>query len=64
MIIIVGCNKGGSGKTPTATNLTILLALQEHDVCLVDADHQRSAARWHQDREENDISPNRRRIAL
>ncbi len=22
MIIIVGCNKGGSGKTTTATNLT------------------------------------------
>ncbi len=35
-----------------------MISIAGHDVCLVDADHQRSAARWHQDREENDISPN------
>ena len=51
MIIVVGCNKGGAGKTTTATNLAVALAMQGNDVCIVDADHQRSAARWHQDRE-------------
>ena len=51
MIIIVGCNKGGAGKTTTATNLAVGLAVKGNDVCLVDADPQRSAARWHQDRE-------------
>lgn len=58
MIILIGCNKGGAGKTTTATNLAIGLALSGADVCLMDADPQRSAARWHQDREENNIEPN------
>lgn len=57
MIIIVGCNKGGAGKTTTATNLAVGLAGQGNDVCLVDADPQRSAARWHQDREQAGHSP-------
>lgn len=52
MIVIVGCNKGGSGKTTTATNLAVGLATRGSEVCLVDADPQRSASRWHQDREE------------
>ena len=57
MIIIVGCNKGGAGKTTTATNLAVGLAANGNDVCLVDADPQRSAARWHQDREEAGHNP-------
>ena len=57
MIIIVGCNKGGAGKTTTATNLAVALATKGNDVCLVDADPQRSAARWHQDREEAGHNP-------
>lgn len=57
MIIIVGCNKGGAGKTTTATNLAVGLASNGSDVCLVDADPQRSAARWHQDREESGHVP-------
>ena len=52
MIIIIGCNKGGAGKTTTATNMAIGIAATGKDICLVDADPQRSAARWHQDREE------------
>ena len=40
MIIVVGCNKGGAGKTTTAINLTVALALKNKDVCLVDADPQ------------------------
>ena len=57
MIILVGCNKGGAGKTTTATNLAVGLAAKGNDVCLVDADPQRSAARWHQDREEAGHNP-------
>ena len=43
MIIIVGCNKGGAGKTTTATDLAVALALLGKDVCLVDADPQANA---------------------
>jgi chromosome partitioning protein len=51
MITIVGCNKGGAGKSTTATNLTVGLAKGGADVCLVDADQQRSAAKWYKERE-------------
>lgn len=51
MITIVGCNKGGASKTTTATNLSVGLALGGHDVCLVDADPQRTAAKWFAERE-------------
>ena len=57
MIIIIGSNKGGSGKTTTATNLAVGLAMQGKEVCLVDADAQRSASRWHGDRTNNNIVP-------
>lgn len=57
MIVIVGCNKGGAGKSTTATNIAVGLAIRGKDVCLMDADPQRSAARWHKDREEADIEP-------
>ncbi|WP_313684647.1 AAA family ATPase [Pantoea sp.] len=57
MITIVGCNKGGAAKTTTAINLAVGLALEGFDVCLVDADAQRSASRWYAEREEADISP-------
>lgn len=57
MIIIIGCNKGGAGKTTTAINLAVGLSLKNKDVCLVDADPQRSASRWHQDRQENSLEP-------
>ncbi|MEY8709852.1 chromosome partitioning protein ParA [Mangrovibacter phragmitis] len=57
MITIVGCNKGGAAKTTTAINLAVGLAQQGNDVCLVDADVQRSAARWIGEREEARLSP-------
>jgi chromosome partitioning protein len=57
MIVIIGCNKGGAGKSTTATNIAVGLAMRGDDVCLMDADPQRSAARWHKDREEADIEP-------
>lgn len=57
MIITIGSNKGGTGKTTTATNVAVALASKGKDVCLVDADFQRSASKWHQDRQEANLAP-------
>lgn len=53
MIVVVGGIKGGSGKTTVATNLTVMRALQGYKVLLVDADEQRSATSWTDQREAN-----------
>lgn len=53
MIILVGSNKGGAGKTTTAITLATGLA-QNYDVCLLDADPQPSAAVWASDRESSE----------
>ncbi|MGA6129112.1 MULTISPECIES: AAA family ATPase [unclassified Microbacterium] len=57
MIILIGSQKGGPGKTTIAVNLAVEFAREGKDVCLVDADPQRSAARWHADREEQRHTP-------
>lgn len=57
MIFLVGCNKGGAGKTTTAINLSIALAVRGNEVCLVDADGQRSASKWHAEREREKLEP-------
>lgn len=57
MIVLVGCNKGGSGKTTIATNLAVGLAMRGREVVLVDADRQRSASKWHQYRVEEKHQP-------
>ena len=57
MIILIGSQKGGPGKTTIAVNLAVEFARQGKDVVLVDADSQRSAARWHADREEQGHTP-------
>ena len=46
MIILVGGEKGGTGKTTIATNLAAYLAHRNDDVILLDADSQSTAARW------------------
>lgn len=53
MIITVGHEKGGCGKTTTATNLAVWLRLQGADVLLVDADKQASASHWSAVREQD-----------
>lgn len=51
MIVLIGSQKGGCGKSTTAVNLSVLLA-QEHDVVLVDSDRQCTSANWAADRTE------------
>lgn len=46
MIVTVGHEKGGCGKTTTATNMAVWLARRGADVLLLDADRQRSASFW------------------
>nr|UVN18196.1 hypothetical protein pPsy0462b_00051 [Pseudomonas syringae] len=56
-IVIIGGNKGGVGKTTTAVNVSTGLAMEGHDVCLVDADAQRSASKWYAEREAAQLEP-------
>ena len=46
MIVLVGGEKGGVGKTTLAVNLAAMRARAGHDVLLVDADKQASANLW------------------
>lgn len=57
MIIMLGSQKGGVGKSTMSANLAVELAYRGHDVCIVDADSQRSVARWHADRVEQGRRP-------
>lgn len=50
MIVVVGGIKGGSGKTTIATNLAVIRSAEGRKVLLVDADEQRSASDWAQQR--------------
>lgn len=53
MIIILGGEKGGTGKTTLATNLAAMRVMNGHDVLLVDTDKQESANYWAYTRNEN-----------
>ena len=55
-VILIGSNKGGSGKTTTSINLAAGIAYEGYDVCLIDADQQRSVSQWIDDRQESIIS--------
>ena len=46
MLYVLGGEKGGTGKTALAVNLSVCLAIRGRDVLLVDADPQRSSAKW------------------
>jgi chromosome partitioning protein len=58
MILLIGGEKGGTGKTTVATNLAALRAAAGADVLLVDTDRQGTAAAWCQLRAERpDLPP-------
>jgi chromosome partitioning protein len=56
-LILIGGEKGGTGKTTLATNLAAMRALVGRDVLLVDTDVQASANYWAQSRDEEGIQP-------
>lgn len=45
-IILIGGEKGGTGKSTIACNLSVWLAKQGEDVMLLDADPQKTASLW------------------
>ena len=53
MILVVGGEKGGAGKSCIAQNLAVWLGLEGHDVLLLDADPQRTSYHWAQERQAN-----------
>lgn len=57
MIILIGGEKGGTGKSTLATNISVGLALRGLDVMLLDADPQATAARWVERRLESKLAP-------
>jgi len=57
MIILIGGEKGGTGKTTLATNLAAMRALTGRDVLLIDTDPQGSANYWAQSRDDENITP-------
>lgn len=57
MIILVGSNKGGCGKSTTVVNLAVAFAKDKKEVIIIDADRQSTASRWSNDREYNQVQP-------
>ncbi|MEZ5584134.1 MAG: AAA family ATPase [Candidatus Competibacteraceae bacterium] len=57
MIILIGGEKGGTGKTTLAVNMAAMRALSGRDVLLIDTDIQASASYWVQSRDESEVKP-------
>lgn len=57
MIILVGSEKGGTGKTTVAVNLAAACALSGQDVVMVDTDPQGSSSLWAETRSVIEVSP-------
>lgn len=57
MIVLIGSQKGGCGKSTTAVNICADLARTGRDVVLVDADRQCTSANWAMDRSANKSLP-------
>ena len=56
-VIVIGGEKGGTGKTTIATNLAALRAINGVDTLFVDTDRQGSASSWAFIRDSNNITP-------
>jgi chromosome partitioning protein len=57
MIVLVGGEKGGTGKTTIATNLAAMRTAVTGEVLLVDTDAQSTSTYWCSRREDNGIVP-------
>lgn len=57
MIVLIGGEKGGTGKTTLTINLACLAASDGADLVVVDVDPQQSASRFFTTRAENEIEP-------
>ena len=58
MILLVGGEKGGSGKSCLAQNLAVYLqTIAKRDVLLLDADPQGTTVDWSKERDANDALP-------
>jgi chromosome partitioning protein len=55
MILVVGGEKGGVGKTTLATHLAVMQRARERSVVLVDADPQGTSSTWADARKERDV---------
>lgn len=64
MIILIGGEKGGTGKTTIAVNLAVLRARAGHDVLLIDTDSQGSSMLWAAMRAEDKTEPSITTVAL
>jgi len=57
MVILFGGEKGGSGKTTLATNISSLRVSQQADTLLIDTDRQSTSSFWCSIREEKNVTP-------
>lgn len=57
MIILIGGEKGGTGKTTIATNLCAVKAINNSDILYVDTDIQGTGSYWCSIRDEEKINP-------
>ncbi len=57
MIILVGGEKGGTGKSTLSTNIAVMLANKKKEILIVDADKQGTTSNWATQRDENEITP-------
>ena len=54
MIILIGAEKGGTGKTTLATSLAAMRTNEGHDVLLLDTDQQGTATYWNRLRDQTE----------
>ena len=53
MLILIGGEKGGSGKSCIAQNISVLLRQIETELLLIDCDPQKTTSEWAQERKNN-----------
>jgi len=57
MVILIGGEKGGPGKTTIATNLAAMRTRKSQDLLLIDTDKQPTASYWCSLREDRQVEP-------